>query len=156
MLWFCAAWIELNWIIITAIFQKQFYAIKAYAYIKAYTAQTNKTQWVTMHFLYWCVLVLCLSFNVHLSLPTFWFTIASLDVRKLLWAREVRGCFDLRHGWQSLYLLLSDRILFDLQLLHVFCLWSNNLSQLIESAFTVLRLPGLLKVCKFSCLECMV
>lgn len=88
------------------------------------------------------------SFNAGLSLPAFWFTIASLVVRKLLWTREVRGCFVLRHCWQSLYLLLSDRTLFDLQLLCVFCLWSNNLSpqEVRESTLKVPPLQGLLKV----------
>lgn len=88
------------------------------------------------------MLALQSSFDVHLSLPTFWFTTASLAVRELMWAREVRGCFVLRRGWQSLYLLLSDRILFDLQLLY---LWSNDLNPLAEAALTVPPLPGLLK-----------
>lgn len=74
----------------------------------------------TIHFLLYWMLWLWSSFDIHLSLPTFSFTTASLAIRELLWAREVRGCFVLSRDWQPLYLLLSDRILFDLQLLRVF------------------------------------
>lgn len=84
------------------------------------------------------------SADVHLSLPTFWFTTASLAVRELLWVREVRSCFVLRHGWQSLYLLLSDRILFDLQLLTVFYLWSNWPQPTGRECFNNPTLPSLL------------
>lgn len=73
-----------------------------------------------MHFSWQLALLLGESLNIFLSLPTSWFNIASLVVRKLLWARQVRSYFVLRRAWQSFYLLLSDRMLFDLELFHFF------------------------------------
>lgn len=58
-----------------------------------------------------------------------------------MWSRQVRGCFVLKWGWQSLYLLLSDRILFDLQLHSVFYLWSDDLSPREQAALTAPPLP---------------
>lgn len=55
------------------------------------------------------------------------------------------GCFVLRQGWQPLYLLLSDRIVFDLQLLRVFRLCSNDLSPQTEAAPAAPPLPGFLR-----------
>lgn len=80
-------------------------------------------------FISW-MLALWSSFDVHLSLLGFWFNAASLTVRELLWAGEVSSSFVLSWAWQSLCLFLSDNILFDLKLLHIFELWSDDPSPL--------------------------